>query len=302
MPRPASQLEFLERVKTIAILGIFSDDRLMEELVLKGGNALDIAYRASNRASEDLDFSMGEDFEPEQALHDRIERGLVTAFREHDLVAFDVTMKAVPPGMSDDIKSFWGGYRVEFKVTTPEKFQESGTDIEKLRRTAEVVTTDAKKKFCIDISKHEVRDGKVSAEIEGLTIFVYSPAMIVAEKIRAICQQLPEYGPTIKRQVRPPAARAKDFFDIYKVCEQFGIDFSDGQFQVLVRRMFAIKHVPLSFIGLIHKSREFHRADFISVTNTVRSEAALLTFDGYFDYVLEKCRGLESLWNDHPPG
>jgi hypothetical protein len=33
-----------DEIKEIGIIAIFSDDRLMDELVLKGGNAIDIAY------------------------------------------------------------------------------------------------------------------------------------------------------------------------------------------------------------------------------------------------------------------
>ena len=37
-------LEFLEQVKKLVIIAMFSDDDLMERLVLKGGNLLDIVY------------------------------------------------------------------------------------------------------------------------------------------------------------------------------------------------------------------------------------------------------------------
>lgn len=44
--RDVLDLNFLERIKTLAIVAMFSDDDLMERLVLKGGNALDIVYGA----------------------------------------------------------------------------------------------------------------------------------------------------------------------------------------------------------------------------------------------------------------
>ena len=67
-------LEFIERVKTLSIIAMFSDDELMERLVLKGGNALDIVYKASTRASADLDFSIDGDFEDLDSISEKFRR------------------------------------------------------------------------------------------------------------------------------------------------------------------------------------------------------------------------------------
>ena len=45
----------LDRIKRLAIVAMFSDDGLMEKLVLKGGNLLDLVYGISTRASLDVD-------------------------------------------------------------------------------------------------------------------------------------------------------------------------------------------------------------------------------------------------------
>ncbi len=37
-------LDKLEQIKRITIIALFSDDDLMDSLVLKGGNALDMIY------------------------------------------------------------------------------------------------------------------------------------------------------------------------------------------------------------------------------------------------------------------
>ena len=52
----------IEEIKKLALIALVSDDILMETLVLKGGNALLVAYALSLRASWDLDFSMRDDF------------------------------------------------------------------------------------------------------------------------------------------------------------------------------------------------------------------------------------------------
>jgi len=77
----------LEEIKKIAIMAMFSDDTLMENLVLKGGNALDIVYRIGTRASLDLDFSMPDDINL-LSFSDRIQYLLVKTFREHGLPVF----------------------------------------------------------------------------------------------------------------------------------------------------------------------------------------------------------------------
>ncbi len=59
---PDTRLTDLERIKKLVVIAMFSDDELMERLVLKGGNALDLIHRISTRASLDLDFSMERDF------------------------------------------------------------------------------------------------------------------------------------------------------------------------------------------------------------------------------------------------
>jgi predicted nucleotidyltransferase component of viral defense system len=60
-------LELLERLKKLTIIAMVSDDYLMEKLVLKGGNALDLFYGISPRASLDLDFSMPDDFKSNES-------------------------------------------------------------------------------------------------------------------------------------------------------------------------------------------------------------------------------------------
>jgi hypothetical protein len=287
-----------DEFKRIAIIAVFSDDVLLEELVLKGGNAIDIAYGAASRASVDLDFSMGDDFEPVESLRARLTSCLQKAFLEHGLVAFDIRMIEVPPGITDDMKDFWGGYRAEFKLIPKAACDKHGARLEDVRRNALPLHANGSTKFCIDISKHELRDDKVTTDLGGFTVPVYSPRMIVCEKLRAICQQLEEYAPIVRRNARPGSARARDFFDIYGVTEGWNVNFEEPEFKRLLQATFEAKRVPLRFIGLIPGAREFHRPDFVSVKDTVRPGVEVKDFDFYFDYVVDKCRVLEALWKE----
>lgn len=51
----------LDVIKRAAVVAMFADDDLMDILVAKGGNAMDLVHRVSSRASVDLDFSMKAD-------------------------------------------------------------------------------------------------------------------------------------------------------------------------------------------------------------------------------------------------
>jgi predicted nucleotidyltransferase component of viral defense system len=54
-------MDFAE-VRRLTIVALFSDDLLFEQVVLKGGNALNLVYGLSPRTSLDLDFSLENDF------------------------------------------------------------------------------------------------------------------------------------------------------------------------------------------------------------------------------------------------
>ena len=58
----------LEIIKRLAIVALVSDDQLMGIIVLKGGNALNIAYDISNRGSVDIDFSIESDFSEKEKM------------------------------------------------------------------------------------------------------------------------------------------------------------------------------------------------------------------------------------------
>src|SRR5687768_15909247 len=85
-------LDELERIKTLAITALVSDDTLMETFVLKGGNALVLIYRIGSRASADLDFSMSGAFTAAELeeLPKRINGLLQESFEPEGYKVFDV--------------------------------------------------------------------------------------------------------------------------------------------------------------------------------------------------------------------
>src|SRR5208282_1935951 len=232
-----AQLLRFEGIKKLVVIAMFSDDVLMERLVLKVGNALDLVHGISARASIDVDFSMQGDFQEaeREAVRTRVEKTLAQTFREAGYEVFDVKMENKPEALTADLADFWGGYGVEFKLIERERYDQFAGNADQLRRNALHFNPGASAKFTIDISKFEYTTGKEPRDLDGYRIFVYSPAMMVCEKLRAICQQMVEYGPVVKRK-RAGRARARDVLDIHTLVVERRLDMSSDENRELLSR------------------------------------------------------------------
>ena len=296
-PEKTAEYDQSERIKRLVVIGIFSDDYLMERLVLKGGNALNLVLQIGTRASVDIDLSMENDFPPEEleSVRVRLENRLQEVFNAEHFHVFDVTLKSKPDLVSPEVTKFWGGYLATFKLLEEKHWKQCAGDLSAMQRNS--LKVGAKGKFEIDISKFEYCARKTAVDMDGFQVFVYSNEMIVAEKLRAICQQMPEYGPVVHRK-RPGAARARDFLDIHTLITHFKLDITAPKNLELLKLIFKAKRVPIELLGKIGGFREFHRADFKSVVDTVKPGVALRDFDFYFDFVLQQAdRLLKALGN-----
>jgi predicted nucleotidyltransferase component of viral defense system len=277
----------LADVRRLVIIAMFSDDVLFGKLVLKGGNAISLVYKYGARGSLDVDFSIEGEFEDIEDAARRISRALTDRFDAAGFVVFDCIF-GPRPVTSGSPNHKWGGYRVQFKIIERDKHSQFGRDHDAIRRNATVIGPAQQRVFTIDISKWEFCEGKVETKLEEFTIYVYTPAMLAIEKIRAICQQMTEYPVRGNK-----TARARDFYDVHVIIEESKIDLAARENLDLVRQIFAAKEVPLELMGLIEKYREFHRQDWPSVEATVGQELKL--FDFYFDYMLGIVNKLETL-------
>jgi hypothetical protein len=278
----------LADIRRLVIVAMFSDDVLFGRLVLKGGNAISLIYGFGTRGSLDVDFSIDGDFDDLEDAARRIERALANRFLSVGYVLFDYTFTPRPSvvGMKGER---WGGYRAQFKIIGRSNYEKLGGNLEAARREAAIIGPLNKRNFTVDLSKWEFCEGKVYKDLQDFTIYVYTPAMLVLEKIRAICQQMTEY------QVRSEkSARARDFYDIHVLISEARIDVEAPEVLELARQIFAAKDVPLELIGKLSDYREFHRPDWPSVEATVSGE--LESFDFYFDFVLSVTNSLEPLW------
>ena len=284
--------ESIERLKRLTLVALFSDDELVQTLVLKGGNALSLAHDIASRASFDLDFSMEGQFNPSdlERIRARIESRLTQTFHPERYVAFDVTLEPKPETISPEMEAFWGGYDLQFKLIPRARYDELDGQLDAIRREALPPRPGGKARFEIDISRHEYCAGKQTAEIDEFTVYVYTPTMVVCEKIRALCQQAPEYASRVKKH---RAVRTRDFFDIHETVTRFGIDLLTAENQNLLKNMFAAKRVPLELLTALDEQREFHRQGWDALKDTVDPRVRLRDFDFYFDYVLNVCQELD---------
>lgn len=90
--------------------------------------------------------------------------------------------------------------------------------------------------------------------------------MIAYEKLRALCQQMAEYAPIVRRANRPGSQRARDFIDIHVLVEGLRLDVRSPKALDITRQIFALKHVELDWLAQIEHYREFHRQGFLSVS------------------------------------
>lgn len=283
----------LDTIKKTTITSLFSDDDLFDLLVLKGGNAMDIVHKISSRSSVDIDFSAEINFDC-KTVAPKVTIAIRNGFEKIGYLAFDIKMTIRPGKMPDELASFWGGYLVEFKLISLARAKEVLHDVEVMRR--EAIMLGQGTKFTIDISRHEYIKDKVPHELDEHTIYVYSPAMIVCEKLRAICQQMEEYAVVINRNGLGNQ-RARDFIDIEVLIRKFNIDLSQPELMELVSEMFKIKKVPLQLLGNIKETKSFHSIGYLEVKAAMKPGIKVESFEYYFEFVVDNLDKLKPIWN-----
>lgn len=278
-------VEKVRFVRKLVLLSIFSDDELMDIFVVKGGSAIDLVYKLDSRASRDIDLSMAKDFTEEELadVSGRLKNAIQQTFAENGYAILDFKMsprpkKSAPLTMND----YWGGYEVQFKILNGEQADLIQQNVESARRHAEVLGEDNAKIFTIDISKYEHCQEKDSVEIDGYTVYVYTPKMLVVEKLRAICQQLPDYQHNNNR----PNPRAKDFYDIAMLISHYGMTLTNADMD-LIRCVFEKKRVELSLLQRISQNKDFFLKGLESLRATLTPESlAGFDFDDCFTLVV----------------
>jgi hypothetical protein len=287
----------LDEIRKTVIISMFTNDYLLDKLVLKGGNALYLIYNIDERSSIDIDLSIESDFKKDELklVKKILKKNLEDNFIRKDLIVFDFEFKSRPSRPDNRNKEFWGGYRINFKIIEKDTYKLYKGDLDSIRRDSIVVGPNNIRKFKIEISKYEICKPKNELELDGFTIYVYTPIMIIYEKIRAICQQLEEYSNFVKIRRTP---RARDFYDIHTIIKRLP-EIENELYTInnldILRRMFEIKRVPINFLKKINLDKEYHRDDFYSVKDTILKKYDTKDFEYYFNYVKNICNKIIGL-------
>jgi predicted nucleotidyltransferase component of viral defense system len=288
-----------EKIRRLVIQALSQDDELFEKLVLKGGNVLSLVYGLNNRASTDLDYSLHGNIDSETMMRyqSKMRQSLETLFRENKLEIFDFKFTEKPRTPLDPVLAkFWGGYCLEFKAIDKEKFDRIGGDnLDALRRESIRMNAEDGKsspRMEVDFSKFEYTEKFIVKEVDGYAVRVYSPELIVCEKIRAICQQMPEYQAIIHSKKSSP--RPRDFFDIYHVAEAWKVNFEDPGTQDILRNVFDCKRVPFDLLKKIgdQETHDFHAQAYGELSAVVEKGKKLESFLFYFDFVKDLVKPL----------
>jgi predicted nucleotidyltransferase component of viral defense system len=266
----------LREIRRNIIVALASNDTLRDLLVLKGGNALDLVYLAGARGSLDIDYSMAGDLSDMDSFRELLLGTLRRHFLALGLLVFDDTLEPKPQSSQ---KARWGGYEVRFKLIRCDHASAVGLELERLRRESLQSGPGQQRVFIVQISKYEFCDASTVVELGGAVVRIYTPMMIVAEKLRAICQQMPEY--TLRRQ---PSPRARDFFDICKLLDLMGTRIEITSLAGLVRAVFDAKEVSTALLSRIGEQYHFHESDWAVVQTTARGHVE--EFEHYFHRVV----------------
>ncbi len=287
-------LAALDKIKKLTISALVSDDLLMKMLVLKGGNAIDIAYDLTDRGSLDIDFSIDRDFtEKEKArIQSILDHLLNQEFNKEDWQVIDISFTERPHEIDPRVKDFWGGYLLEFKVVPVSIYKSSKSDIELLRRAAIPLNPNNSPKFSVEISKYEYLGNSKPREIFGSAVQVYSPEMLALEKLRALCQQDSRYKDIVIAMTAK--SRARDFYDIHNLTTSFEIDFKSKENIELLKQIFSAKRVPIEFILGIPDCYNLHFRSWQTVLDTIDQKQKVESFKFYFDFVIEEFKFLFS--------
>lgn len=281
----------IDDIKRLTLRGIMADDLMMQGLILKGGNALQLAYDITDRGSIDIDFSMEKDF-AQQDL-DRIENAfrsnLNESFNPQGHTVYDVKFKEKPKQGSIPE---WKGYSLEFKIIDTELMKSFGDDMAKIRNHSITINENNSPKYTVDISAYEYVASAKKQQIEGVILYVYTPEMILIEKLRALCQSMKEYKSIVRSANQKQ--RARDVYDIHIIKTNFpGIEKNITK--ELVDNIFEAKRVPLEFLDQMEDLREHNRENWQTVLQTIGQGIELDEYDVYFDQMIETIEYIKEL-------
>jgi len=265
----------IEEVIDESVLAVFKDPILARRLVLKGGSALRLLDHERNRLSIDADFSMQGAIKAEASYFTRIERALKRRFKPLGYGVLDFRYTPRPKRRKPELPDWWKGWLCQFKLLSLEFLDLSP---EAQRRRALIPEGSNSCIIDIDISEYEYCGAERKKTIRGVVIHGYTRELLAMEKLRAICQQHPDY------RFRSSKNRARDFYDIYTLCSQMDEGFI-RRCRKHLPAVFTAKDVPLSLLKSLWDEDflSVQRSGFVQVADSTKG--TVRDFDVYVEHL-----------------
>lgn len=261
-----------------AVVAIFTSPELSKLFILKGGGAMRLFDGLDARLSIDADFSIEKELDVHAvSVFKEMNRCLAEAFQAKGYDLLDFKANKRPRKVRAGFPDWWGGWACEFKLVDR---KHHGKNPETRRRNALVPVGANSPKISIDLSEHEYCGKRRTKTLHGAKIHAYSREMLVLEKLRAICQQHPDYP--YRQETKN---RARDFYDIHALTKKI-----DGEFiqrcQHHLEAVFKAKEVPLWILRSLWDDESFvdgFRRGFDQVRDMLRGPAN--SFDMYLEHL-----------------
>jgi hypothetical protein len=266
----------IEEVITEVVIAVYGSPTLAKLLILKGGSAMRMLDGQDSRLSLDADFSIKGMLTDADPIFLEMERCFAATFSTLGFDLIDFKAKKKPKKRQQGFPEWWGGWACDFKLVDRKHRKKT---LETRRRNALIPEGANSPKIQIDLSEHEYCGKLRTKVIHGTTIRAYSREMIVLEKLRAICQQHPDY--LYRQQTKN---RARDFYDIGVLTTDPSDEFI-RRCQRHLKPVFDAKEVPLWILGALWGDTAFidaFRLGFDQVRNTVRGR--LDDFSTYLEH------------------
>ncbi len=168
--RPArvnTEAQLLDQLKGLAVVAMFSDDDLLDAIVLKGGNAIALVYQLASGESIDLDFSMQGDFSWRRRRARGAHRTCAGVhLRRGRLRDLRLSVRRKARSRVGGHRRVVGWLRRRIQDRLARRLCAAQAEVEVLRKTA--LSIGKGKKFLIDISRFEVTRDKREVELDGL--------------------------------------------------------------------------------------------------------------------------------------
>jgi len=263
----------IDEVIKETIIAIYSDPAPSINLFLKGGSAMRLFDNLTSRLSIDIDFSIDAAVDDETGFFNDMESKIGRRFRELNFDIIDFNCIKRPKKKSKGQPDWWGGWVIEFKIVS---YVHQGKTPEVQRKNALIPVGANSSKITVEISEHEYCKNGRTKSINGVEILGYSRELIVLEKIRAICQQHPDY------LYKSSKNRSRDFYDIYELTANADDDFTH-RCSHHIEKVFNAKGVSVEFLRSLWDEEfiDIQRKGFDQVRNTVQGKVH--NFDVYVE-------------------